>query len=130
MDKKLQEIIKKSRVSVKKGNYIYAKVSVELNLEDCFMVSRDKDEITAVFEESKTDRFEVIDKNKDLYRLIELKVSVPFYAVGFLAAVTGAISAKGANNLVVSTFSKDYVLVRIEQLDLALGALKELGFNF
>ena len=129
MNKKLEEIIAKSTFSVKKGQYIYAKVSADLNLDDCFMISRDSDEITAVFEESKLDRFEIIERNKDLYKLIELKVSVPFYAVGFLAAVTTSLSSKDVNSLVVSTYSKDYILVRVEQLDLAVSAFTELGLK-
>jgi hypothetical protein len=64
-----------------------------------------------------------------LRKLIGLKVSAPFYAVGFLAAVAGAITAKGCNNLVVSTYSKDYVLVTLAHFEKARQALLELGFK-
>lgn len=129
MDKELQKIIRKSIFSIQKGSYIYAKVSSDLNFDNCFMLSRDKDEITAVFREEKIDQFEVIERNKDLYRLIELKVSLPFYAVGFLAAVSGAIAKSGMNDLIVSTYSKDYVLVRDDCIDKARNILLDLGFT-
>lgn len=129
MNSELQEVIKDSTFVVHPGMYIYAKVSGAPRLEDAFMLSRDSDETTAVFEASKSDRFIVIEQNKDLRKLIEIKVSAPFYAVGFLAAITKAISAKGCNNLVISTYSKDYILVTEAHFEQARQALVELGFS-
>lgn len=125
----LQEIIHASTFYVHRGSWVYAKVSGNLDLNDCFMLTKDKDEITAVFEAGKAARFNVLERNKDLRKLIEVRVSAPFYAVGFLAAITKAISAKGCNNLVVSTYSKDYILVTESQFDKAKLALVELGFR-
>ena len=69
------------------------------------------------------------DKNKDIYTLIALNVSIPFYSVGFLAAVSGAIAEKGLNILIVSTFSKDYILIKKSSEKIAVDALLELGFR-
>ncbi len=129
MNQKLKEIIASSKFRVEPGNYVYAKVSKTPNLEDCFMISKDKDETTVVLEEKDLPKVEIIEKNKDLYKLFELKVSLPFYAVGFLAAVTEAISSNGMNNLLISTYSKDYVLVRLEHEQKAKEALLNLGFK-
>lgn len=125
----LQHIIASSSFTVHDGRWIYARVGGEPKLADCFMLSRDKDEVTAVFEETKAKRFEILEQNKDLRKLIEIKVSAPFYAVGFLAAITEAISAKGCNNLIVSTYSKDYVLVTDAHFPTAQQALTELGLQ-
>lgn len=129
MSTELEEIIKTSTFKVHDGSWVYAKVAGQPKLDDCFMLSRDDDEVTAVFEASKSSNFEVIDQNKDLRKLIEIKVSAPFYAVGFLAAITKVISSKGCNNLLVSTYSKDYVLVTEAQFETAKQALLELGFK-
>lgn len=129
MSDDLEEIIKTSAFKVHEGNWIYAKVSGRPNIDDCFMLSQDADEVTAVFEKSKVSRFEILEQNKDLRKLIEIVVSAPFYAVGFLAAITKAISSKGCNNLLVSTYSKDYVLVTESQFEQAKRALLELGFK-
>ena len=125
----LQEIIKTSTFTVHDGSYVYAKVSGQPSLDDAFMMSRDDDEVTAVFESGKADKFEVIEQNKDLRKLIELRISKPFYSTGFLAAVTKAISSKGCNNLLVCTYTKDYVLVTEQQFDKAKEALLEIGFR-
>ncbi len=124
-----QKVLDTSTFIAHEGEWIYSKVSEIPNLDDCFMVSKDEDEVTAVFEKSKADKIQVIEQNKDVRKLIEVRVSAPFYAVGFLAAITGAISGKGCNNLVISTYSKDYIMVTLEHFDKAKQALKELGLK-
>ncbi len=122
----LSEIIKSSQVVVHKGRYACLK-GKETQLKNHFLVSKDSDEITIVTEEKN-----VADTNyeKDVkwFKLFEIKVANPFVATGFLAAVTKAIADKGLNLLVVSTFSKDYVLVKEETFETAVEALKEIGF--
>ena len=129
LQSELQEIIKTSTFTVHPGSFVYAQVNGVPSLDDCFMLSKDNDETTAVFEKSKSDQFDIIEQNKDLRRLIELRISKPFYSTGFLAAVTKAISSKGCNNLLVCTYSKDYVMVTEQQFDMAKQALLELGFQ-
>ena|SRR3989344_5995825 len=129
MDDRLKKIIESSEFVVHDGEFVYAKLSSLPSSDDYFMISRDEDEITAVFDKEKRDSFQIIEENKDIRKLIQLKVSTPFYATGFLAAATGAISSKGCNNLIISTYSKDYVLVTIDQFEQAKQALLELGMK-
>ncbi len=68
------------------------------------------------------------DKDEKWFKLFEIKVSMPFLAKGFLARVTKAIADEGLNVLVVSTFSKDYILVREESYDQGMEALRKVGF--
>jgi len=129
MNQELREIIESSSFRVITGRYVYSKVAKVPDLRDCFMIAKDEDEITAIVEESNLSKIDILEKNKDLYKLIELKVSLPFYAVGFLAVVTDAISSEGMNNLIVSTYSKDYVMVRVEHEEGAKKALVKAGFK-
>jgi hypothetical protein len=111
------------------GNFIYAKAAAYPSGEDHFMVAKDKDEITVVTKAENAGRLSLIEKNKEIYALIALHVSVPFYSVGFLAAVSKAIADRGINILIVSTYSKDYVLVKKAELETAKIALSESGFK-
>jgi hypothetical protein len=111
------------------GRYIVVKVKTSPPIDDHFMVSKDQDEITVVTKEENLGKLDLIEKNKDFYVAFELKISLPFYAVGFLAAVTGAMGDRGMNNLVISTYSKDYLFVRVEHLEKATQALLDLGFK-
>lgn len=63
------------------------------------------------------------------YRLIRFNLLIPFEGVGFIAALAGAVAARGANLLAVSAYSCDYMLVKEEDLDRAVRGLKELGIR-
>ena len=128
MDPKLQEIITASTYAVVGDTFAYAKVS-EVPSGTHFLVSQDKYEITVVTDEARIGELQLIERNKETYALICLNVSVPFYAVGFLAAVTNSIAERGMNVLVVSTFSKDYILVKKERIGDAISALGTLGLK-
>ncbi len=121
--------IAQSNFEIQPGNYIYAKVSsVDANASH-FLISRDADEITVVTTEDQLGSLQLIERNKDVYRLISLNVAVPFYSVGFIATVCDAIASAGMNVLVVSTFSKDYIMVRADLIERTGAILLSLGFE-
>ena len=125
----LKKIIEASSFVLHEGRYIYAKVKTAPPIDDHFMVSKDQDEITVVTKEENLEKLDLIEKNKEFYSLIELKVSIPFYCVGFLAEVANILSGKDMNILLISTYSKDYVMVYSENLEKAQRALLDLGFK-
>lgn len=122
----LNEIIKKSPVIVHKGRYAYLK-GKEKELKNHFLVSQDKDEITIVTEEKNIIHV-VYEKEVKWFKLFEFMVSAPFLAPGFLAKISKTIADRGMNILIVSTFSKDYALIREEDFKSAVKAFKEVGF--
>lgn len=129
MNEELRRIISQSTFSVVAGTYVYAKVSKAPAEGEHFMVSMDGDEITVVTEAGNLGYLDMLERNKEDYCLIALNVSVPFYSVGFLAAASGAIADGGMNVLIVSTYSRDYLMVRKGQLEEAIAALKSIGFR-
>lgn len=129
MNNKLKKIIEGSSFILHEGRFVYTKVKTAPQISNHFLVSKDIDEITVVTKEENFSELDLIEKNKDFYSLIELKVSIPFYAVGFLATVSSAIANKGMNILIVSTYSKDYILVQEDQRENAIQVLTELGFS-
>lgn len=94
-----------------------------------FMVTKDGDEITVVTQSKNVPSLDLIERNKDEYRLIALNVSIPFYCVGFLAKISQAIADGGMNILIVSTYSKDYILVKAARIEDARDTLLKLGFS-
>ncbi len=129
MNEDIKKIIESSSFIVHEGKFVYTKVRTAPPIDEHFLVSKDADEITVVTKEENLTRLDVIERNKDDYSLIELKVSVPFYSVGFLAAVSSAIAKEGMNILIVSTYSKDYAMVRVEHTEKAVRTLLDLGFS-
>jgi hypothetical protein len=129
MSKKLEKIIRQSSFEVVEGAFIYAKVFAYPREDNHFMVSKDNDEITVVTKAENLGKLRLVEKNKETYALIALHVSIPFYSVGFLAAVSRAIANQGMDILIISTYSKDYVLVKKSELGEARSALKKLGLR-
>lgn len=129
MDENLKKIIESSTFEVIHGRFVYAKVSKEPQIDNHFLISKDNDEITVVTEEGNLGELETIERNKDYWTLIALNVSAPFYSVGFLAAVSSAIAKANRDVLIVSTYSKDYILVQYDFLDGVKQVLLALGFK-
>src|SRR3989338_8301108 len=129
MNSEIEKIIKESTFKVEEGKFVYAKVSKAPSIENHFMVSKDDDEITIGTKEENLSELDFKERNKDFYRLIALNVSIPFYSVGFLATVSQAIAKEGMNILIVSTYSKDYILVKDNKVENARLVLLKLGFQ-
>ncbi len=123
----LNEVIRTSEAIVRRGRYAYLKAHAQTDLTNHFLISHDQDEITIVTEEANVAGTS-FDEDVKWFKLIEIKVSLPFLATGFIASITKAIADCDLNVLVVSTFSKDYFLVREDSIDTAVSALRDLGF--
>ncbi len=129
MNEKLSEIIKNSSFGVADGVYVYARVATAPKSADHFMVTLDNDEITVVTTEDKLGSLDLIERNTENWRLIALHVSAPFNSAGFLAAISQAIADHNIVVLIISTYSKDYLLVRQEDLEETKKALTALGLQ-
>jgi len=122
----LDEVVRTSQVFVHQGRYAYLKVR-QVGPGDHFLVASDADEITVVTEECNVSSTEY-SASTQWFVLIEVRVSMPFVAKGFLARVTGLMADADLNVLVVSTYSKDYIMVREEGRDTAIAVLRQAEF--
>ncbi|MDP2860823.1 MAG: ACT domain-containing protein [bacterium] len=123
----IEEVVKTSEVVIHSGRYAYLKTT-DKKLGNHFLVSQDEDEITIITEEK---HLKEVSRYSDLvgyFKLIEIKVSVPFLQ-GFLSYTIKPIAEAGCNTLIVSTFSKDYILTREEVIDKVAEILKKTGFK-
>lgn len=123
----VDDIIKKSPIKVYDGRYAIVKCNRLPISDSLFMVSNDGEEITAISEEQGLNNisYELIEK---WFKIISIYVSTPFHGVGFLAKISSKIAEKGINIFIVSTFSKDFILLREEDTDKGIRILKEMGF--
>lgn len=123
----LDDTIRKSPVRVMPGRYAVARCADMPASGSYFMVARDADEITVIAEESEVAALGALEVENG-YRLLEIRVATPFQGVGLLAAVSRAIAAAGRNVLIVSTYSKDYLLLKEETAAVGMQALSSAGF--
>jgi hypothetical protein len=111
------------------GTYRYASARAVANPERHLMVTRDAMEITVVTTEEHLGDVEVIALNADRWLLLAIDCANPFYCVGFIAKISGALSGAGLDILVVSTFSCDWVFVKEEDGPIAADLLRSMGFR-
>ena len=123
----VKEAIPKSIATVMKDTYVYVKTDILEKTDIHFMVSKDKDEITVVTKKENLKTLNVLEVVGD-YKLIEFKPAVPFQTVGFLAKIAETIANEGMNILIVSTFSKDYIMIKEELCEKGIFTLKNVGF--
>ena len=110
----LDDVIRASPVEAHPDRFAVIKARRTDSLNGFFMVCRDADETTVIAPEGNLPADDVVAEEK-WFRLLAVRVSTPFGAPGFLAAISTAIAQAGINILVVSTFSKDYVLLREDE---------------
>ncbi len=122
----IDEVIKTSKVIIHSGRYAYLKMR-EKSLNNHFLVSQDKEEITVITEEKNLEGVKYLDIVR-WFKMIEIQVSVPFLQ-GFLSRVIRPIADAGYNTLIVSTFSKDYILTREENIEKVAKILRGTGFE-
>lgn len=94
--------------------------------EKHLMISRDDKEITVVTNDLED--VDVIAINPDRWLLVSIDCSQPFYCVGFIAKLSTMLSAAGLDILVLSTFSRDWVFVKVEDGVRAAEVLRKAGF--
>jgi uncharacterized protein len=89
-----------------------------------FSVTRTRDELSVVCLEEVVP--EGISRESG-WRALKLEGPFDLSMVGILASVASPLAEAGASIFTVSTFDTDYVLVREEQLDLAIDTLRASG---
>ena len=93
------------------------------------MITRDDKETTVVTSPDHLGDVDVIEVNPDRWTLITVDCANPVYCVGFIARMSARLSAAGIDILVVSTFSRDWVLVKEEEAERAAEVLRAAGFR-
>ncbi len=121
-------MFKKSTFNISEKKYVYAKVKSVSSLSNHLLVAQDEDEITVVTEEDNLSSLDAIEKNNNPWKLVSLNLDTPFMA-GTLATINSACAKNGLNNLIVSTFSKDYIIVKNSQVKQIKVVLNKLGFK-
>lgn len=128
MKKELKQVLRDSSFVVNEKDYMVLKIDKNDVKPGYFMLTHDSDETTVILSDEFYDQYTPLAE-EGWFKLIEIRVSIPFLSVGFLAEISTAIASCGLTLLIVSTFSKDYILVRKETASIAIDSLKQLGLS-
>ncbi len=127
----LASVLRNSTFTVRDEKFVYAKVSKLPEPSKYYITAPDPDgsEITVIGPWEKIRDLAIVERNKEDYAWVSLNVSVPFYCVGFMAAVNTAIANAGVDLLDLSLYSKDHFLVKASEVGKAVQALALVGLT-
>ena len=126
----LRKTINSSPFVLHPQRYTVLQVQECPNPQPHFLVTHEAEEVSVITTEDKLHILtSQISKQQRWFCLLEFKMSTPFKTPGFLAAIASKLASRQLNILLVSTFSKDWLLLREEDLETGLNSLHELGFQ-
>jgi hypothetical protein len=111
------------------GTFHWLRAREVRNPEKHFMVTRDELETTVVTSAENLGDVDAVAINPDRWILIAIDCASPFYCVGFLARISAALSAAGLDILVISTFSRDCIMVKESEGEMAADVLAATGLR-
>ena len=89
------------------------------------LIARDEKEITVVTAPENLAALDVIEVNRDRWRLMIIEPETPFYCVGFIAKLSAGLAAAGMDILVLSTFTRDLFFVKEEEGERAAEVVRQ-----
>lgn len=89
-------------------------------------IIRTKNELSIVCDESYVPKVVLSERG---WKALEVVGPLEFSIVGLMADITTSLSEVGVSVFVLSTYDTDYILLKQDQLDKAIHALKQAGYS-
>lgn len=124
---KLENYLNNGKFYVWKGKFVIVK-SRKL-LPDFFAAIKDKNEITAIIEQSKIKKNKNIIKIDKDWKIITFDMVLPLCLVGFLAKISKILADEKISIFVISAYSTDHILVKETDINKAAEKLKSIGLT-
>jgi len=139
MSEKVTNLLAKSKVVVSTETYnvvslqdqewrnLLENPELSPRMNSPFMIFKDKWEITLVLDEQDFETIKNATPNAKAernFRLLSFDVDLDFDVVGFMAQISKILADAGISILPISSFSRDHLLLRQDDLAAALKALR------
>ncbi len=139
-EKTVSDLLRETRVEVVPATYVLVGLryqdwtrvleNPELSprADSPFLVFRDGREVTLLLEENDWQRIRHLVRDAKIergFRLVTLDIELPWSVVGYLARVTEILAASGIPVGALSSFSRDHLLIKQNDLGRALRVLSE-----
>lgn len=139
-EKTVSDLLRETRVEVAPATYVLIGLSYkdwtrvlenpELSprADSPFLVFRDGREVTLLLEENDWQRIRHLVRDAKIergFRLVTLDIELPWNVIGYLARVTEILAASGIPVGALSSFSRDHLLIKQDDLGRALRVLSE-----
>lgn len=128
MNAEIKDYFRGGKIKVWKEKF--AIVKSRKPFPNSFAVIRDKNEITAVIDQSKVNKNSgnILKIEKD-WKLLTFDIVLPFGLVGFLAKISGLLAGEGIGIFVISAYSTDHIFIKEKDINKAIKKLESAGFK-
>ena len=92
-----------------------------------FFIGRTEEEISLVCETAHVP--ERVTAREDGWRCFRVEGSLDFSLTGILSGISGVLAENAIGIFAVSTYNTDYILVRGENFEQAMGVLEQAGYE-
>ena len=139
-EKRVSELLRETRVEVLPATFVLLGLSPENwtrvlqnpelspGADSPFLIFRDGREVTLLLEQSDWDRIRHLVRDAKIergFRLVTLEIELPWNVVGYLARITEILAASEIPVGALSSFSRDHLLIKQDDLGRALRVLGE-----
>lgn len=139
-EKTVSDLLRETRIEVVPATFVLVGLShqnwtrllenpeLSPRAESPFLIFRDGREVTLLLEEDDWQRIRHIVRDAKMeraFRLVTLDIELPWNVIGYLARVTEILAAAGIPVGAVSSFSRDHLLIKQDDLGKALRVLSE-----
>ena len=94
--------------------------------QDFFSVTRTPDELSIIVSDTVTIESKYHETGWSIIKFVNNMV---LSLVGVTAGITAVLAGSNVNICALATYSTDYILVKREKLDIAVQALKNVGYH-
>ncbi|MFN2511062.1 MAG: ACT domain-containing protein [Pyrinomonadaceae bacterium] len=139
-EKAVSDLVRETRIEVVPAAFVLVGLSqqnwtrllenpeLSPRAESVFMMFRDGREVTLLLEDDDWQRIRHIVRDARVerdFRLVTLDVELPWNVIGYLARVTEILAASGIPVGALSSFSRDHLLIKQDDLGRALHVLSK-----
>jgi len=139
-EKTVSDLLRETRIEVVPATFVLVGLShqnwtrllenpeLSPRAESPFLIFRDGREVTLLLEEDDWQRIRHIVRDARIergFRLVTLDIELPWNVIGYLARVTEILAASGIPVGALSSFSRDHLLIKQDDLGRALSVLSE-----
>lgn len=140
VEKTVSELLRETRVEVVPATFVLLGLSHENwnrvlqdpelspGADSLLLVFRDRREVTLLLEESDWERIRHLVRDAKIergFRLVTLEIELPWNVVGYLARITEILAASEIPVGALSSFSRDHLLIKQDDLGRSLRVLSE-----
>ena len=140
VEKTVSDLLRETKIEVSPATFVVIGIThqdwarllenpeLSPRVDAVFMILRDDKEVTLMMEDDDWQRVRHAVRDAKIerdFRLLTFNVELPWNVVGYLARITEILAAAGISVGALSSFSRDHLLIKQDQLGTALRVLGE-----